>query len=190
MKASQFTKLTSTRAHSRGNGLVQRQNKSLLTLLRVYTSRMMQNRDEHIDGVLAAYISTRHVTTGFSPYMLRHRAEKSIPLSFKHPEFAARLFDSKGEFEGHLLTRQQETLVLVRRNIHQAQLRQKQIFDKHLKAKAHNVGDAVWVFSHIIPKGGKRKLIRGWHGPTKSPTHCRMDDYTYWPLVKRSTLSA
>ena len=70
MKASQVTKVTSTPAHPRGNGLVERQNRTLLTLLRVYTSRRMLDGDEHIDGVLGAYNSTRHATTGFSSYML------------------------------------------------------------------------------------------------------------------------
>ena len=167
MKASQVTKVTSTPAHPRGNGLVERQNRTLLTLLRLYTSRRMQDWDEHVDGILGAYNSTRHATTGFSPYMLQHGAEKSIPLSFIYPEFAARGFDSKEEFVEHLLARQQEIHELVRRNTHQAQLRQKLKFDRHLKAKAHAVGDAVWVFCHIIPKGGTRKLIRAWRGPHK-----------------------
>ena len=167
MKASQVTKVTSTPAHPRGNGLVERQNRTLLTLLRVYTSRRMLDWDEHIDGVLGAYNSTRHATTGFSPYMLQHGAEKSIPLSFIYPEFAAREFESKEEFVEHLLARQQEIHELVRRNTHQAPVRQKQKFDRHLKAKAHAVGDAVWVFCHIIPKGGTRKLLRAWRGPHK-----------------------
>ena len=58
MKASQVTKVTSTPAHPRGNGLVEPQKRTLLTLLRVYTSRKMQDWDEHIDGVLGAYNST------------------------------------------------------------------------------------------------------------------------------------
>ena len=99
--------------------------------------------------------------------MLLHGAEKSIPLSLPYPEFAARGFDSKEEFVEHLLARQQEIHELVRRNTHQAQLRQKLKFDRHLKAKAQAVGDAVWVFRHIIPKGGTRKLIRAWRGPHK-----------------------
>ena len=167
MKASQVTKVTSTPAHPRGNGLVERQNRTLLTLLRVYTSRRMHDWDEHIDGVLGAYNSTRHATTGFFPYMLHHGAEKSIPLSFVYPEFAAREFESKEEFVEHLLARQQEIYELVRRNTHQAQIRQKQKFDRHLKAKAHAVGDAVWVFCHIIPKGGTRKLLSALGGPHK-----------------------
>ena len=99
--------------------------------------------------------------------MLHHGAEKSIPLSFIYPEFAARGFDSKEEFVEYLLARQQEIHELVRRNTYQAQLRQKLKFDRHLKAKAYAVGDAVWVFCHIIPRGVTRKLIRAWRGPQK-----------------------
>ena len=77
MKALQVIKVTSTPAHPRGNGLVEPKNRTLLTLLRVYTSRRMLDWDEHIDGVLAAYNSTRQVTTWFFPYMLHHYAEKS-----------------------------------------------------------------------------------------------------------------
>ena len=80
--------------------------------------------------------------------MLQHEAEKSIRLSFLNLEFAARRFDSKKEVVEQLLARQQEFHEPVRRNTHQAQLRQKQKFDKHLKAKAHSVGNAVWVFCY------------------------------------------
>ena len=123
--------------------------------------------DEHIDGDLGAYNSTRHEKTGFFPYMLQHGAEKAIPLSFIYPELAEREFESKEEIEEHLLSRQQEIHELVRRNTRQAQVRQKQKSDRHLGAKAHAVGDAVWVFGHIIPKGDTRKLLRAWRGPYK-----------------------
>ena len=79
--------------------------------------------------------------------MLRHGAEKSIPLSFIYPEFAARGFDSKEEFVEHLLARQQKIHEMVQRNTNQAQLRQQLKYNRHLKAKAHAVGDAVWFFA-------------------------------------------
>ena len=58
-----------------------------LTLLRFCKSHRMLDRDEHIVGVLGAYNSPRHATTGFSPYMLQLGAETSIPLSFLYPVF-------------------------------------------------------------------------------------------------------
>ena len=82
MAASHVTKVSSTPGHPRGNGLVERQNRTLLTLLRVFTTRRMQSWDKHLDEVLGAYNSTRHATTGFSPYMLTHGMEKSIPCRF------------------------------------------------------------------------------------------------------------
>ena len=87
MAASHVTKVSSTPGHPRGNGLVERQNRTLLTLLRVYTTRKMQTWDQHIDEVLGAYNATRHATTGFSPYMLTHGIENSIPLFFLQLKF-------------------------------------------------------------------------------------------------------
>ena len=58
MKASQVTKVTSTAGHPRTQGLVERQNRTLLTLLRVFCSRRMRDWDQHLDEVIGAYNST------------------------------------------------------------------------------------------------------------------------------------
>ena len=129
MKASQVTKVTSTPVHPRGNKLVERQNQTLLIFLRVSTSSRMRDWNENIERMLGAYNSTRHATAGLLPYMLQHGAENSFPLSFICPVFAPRGFESKEEFVEHLLSRQQESPELVRRNTHQGQLSQRQKFN-------------------------------------------------------------
>ena len=60
LKASHVTKVTSIAGHPR----------TLLTLLRVFCSRHMRDWDQCLAEVMGAYNSTRHATTGFSPYML------------------------------------------------------------------------------------------------------------------------
>ena len=80
MKASQTTQVHSTAHHAATNGLVERQNRTLLNMLRVFATRRMRYWDQHIDEVLGAYNSTRHASTGFSPYMLLTGHEKSIPI--------------------------------------------------------------------------------------------------------------
>ena len=45
MRASQFTNVTSTAGHPRTQGLVERQNRTSLTLLRVFCSRRMRDWD-------------------------------------------------------------------------------------------------------------------------------------------------
>ena len=81
MMYSQVTKVTFTAGHPRTQGLVERQNRTLLTLLRVFCSRRMRDWDQHLDEVLGAYNSARHATTGFSPYMLTRGTEKAIPFT-------------------------------------------------------------------------------------------------------------
>ena len=51
MKASQVTKVTSTVGHPRTQGLVERQNRTLLTLLRLFCSRRKRGWDQFLDEV-------------------------------------------------------------------------------------------------------------------------------------------
>ena len=164
MKASQVTKVTSTAGHPRTQGLEERQNRTLLTLLRVFCSRRMRDWDQHLDDVLGAYNSTRHATTGFSPYMLTRGTEKAIPLTYLNPEFATQSFPTHDAYVDHVLARQQDIHVLVRRNTHQAQLRQKLKYDRAIRAKAYRKGDFVWVFCRYVPQKGSPKLMCAWRG--------------------------
>ena len=67
MRASQLTQAHSTAHHPATNGLVERQNKTLLKMLSVFCSRRMNDWDDHLDEVMGAYNSTRHASTGYSP---------------------------------------------------------------------------------------------------------------------------
>ena len=167
LKAAHVTKVTSTAGHPRTQGLVERQNRTLLTLLRVFCSRRMRDWDQHLDEVMGAYNSIRHATTGFSPYMLTRGVEKAIPLTFLYPEFAAKFFDTHEAYVDHVLARQQEIHDLVRRNTHQAQLRQKLKYDRAIQARAYQPGELVWVFCRYVPQKGSPKLMRAWRGPHK-----------------------
>ena len=73
MRASQVIKVTSTAGDPMSQGLVERQNRTLLMLLRVFCLRRRRDWDLHLDEVMGAYHSTRHATTGSSPYMLTSR---------------------------------------------------------------------------------------------------------------------
>ena len=167
LKAAHVTKVTSTAGHPRTQGLVERQSRTLLTLLRVFCSRRMRDWDQCLDEVIGAYNSTRHATTGFSPYMLTRGVEKAIPLTFLYPEFAAKSFDTHEAYVDHVLARQQEIHDLVRRNTHQAQLRQKLKYDRAIRARAYQPGELVWVFCRYVPQKGSPKLMRAWRGPHK-----------------------
>ena len=147
LKAAYVTKVTSTAGHPRTQGLVERQNLTLLTLLRGFCSRRMRDWDQCLEEVMGAYKSARHATTGFSPYMLTRGVKNAIPLTFLYPECAAKSFETHEAYVDYVLARQQGIHDLVRRNTHQAQLRQKLKYDRAIQARAYQPGELVLVFA-------------------------------------------
>ena len=70
MRRSQVAQAHSTTYHPQTNGLVERQNRTLVSMLRVYCSRYMTDWDRYLPQVMGAYNSTQHSTTGVSPHMM------------------------------------------------------------------------------------------------------------------------
>ena len=58
MRRSQVAQAHSTTYHPQTNGLVERQNRTLVSMLRVYCSRYMTDWDRYLPQVMGAYTST------------------------------------------------------------------------------------------------------------------------------------
>ena len=166
MRRSQVAQAHSTTYHPQTNGLVERQNRTLVSMLRVYCSRYMTNWDRYLPQVMGAYNSTQHSTTGVSPHMMLTGHEKSSPLTFFYPEYEGKK-TSPQVYVRDVIRRQQELNDLCRRNTQQAQARQRKRFDKKAAgAKAYSVGDYVWVFQNVIPPKGTKKLLKNGGDPS------------------------
>ena len=160
MRRSQVAQAHSTTYHPQTNGLVERQNRMLVSMLRVYCFRYMTDWDRYLPQVMEAYNSTQHSTTGVSPHMMLTGHEKSLPLSFFYSEY-----EGKKVYVRVVIRRQQELNDLWRRNTQQSHARQRKRFEKKAAdAKAYSVGDYVWVFQNVIPPKGTKKLLKKWRG--------------------------
>ena len=165
MKRSQVAQAHSTTYHPQTNGLVERQNRTLVSMLRVYCSRYMDDWDKHLPQVMGAYNSTEHSTTGISPHMMLTGHEKALPLTFFYREYEGKT-TAPQTYVRDVIRRQQDLNDLCRRNTQQAQIRQKRRFDKRTAdAKAYSVGDYVWLFQEVVPSKGTKKLLKKWRGP-------------------------
>ena len=168
VQAGYIIQVFSTPEHPRTNGLVERQNRTLLNMLKVYQSSYVFEWDQHLEEVVGIYNSTVHATTGVTPYKLLTGREKPTPLGYFFPEFLPKKFRSDQDYIDRTLKRQQELHELVRHNTQQAQRRQKKYFDQRLKGPvAYEVGDLVWVVSKAVPTRATKKVVRGWRGPLK-----------------------
>ena len=87
MKRSHIAQAHSTTYHPQTNGLVERQNRTLVNMLRVYCSRYMTDWDKYLPQVVGAYNSTQHSTTGIGPFMMLTGRERARPLTFFYPEY-------------------------------------------------------------------------------------------------------
>ena len=165
MRRSHIAQAHSTTYHPQTNGLVERQNRTLVNMLRVYCSRYMTDWDKYLPKVVGAYNSTQHSTTGISPFMMLTGRERSMPLTFFYPEYEGKR-TSPQAYVKEAIKRQQELNELCRRNTAQAQMRQRRKYDeKILQAKPYEVGQYVWVFQNVIPPKGTKKLLKKWRGP-------------------------
>ena len=165
MKRSHNAQAHSTTYHPQTNGLVERQNRTLVNMLRVHCSRYMTDWDKYLPQVVGAYNSTQNSTTGISPFMMLTGRERAMPLTFFYPEYEGKR-TSPQAYVKEAIRRQQELNELCRRNTAQAQMRQRKKHDeKILQANPYEVGQYVWVFQNVIPPKGTKKLLKKWRGP-------------------------
>ena len=70
MKRTPIATAHSTAYHPQTNGLVERQNRTLVKMIRVICLTYMIDWDKCLPQVVGAYKRTQHSTTGISPFMM------------------------------------------------------------------------------------------------------------------------
>ena len=124
MRRSHIVKAHSTTYHPQSTGLVERQNRTLVNMLRVYSSRYMTDWDKYLPQVVGAYNSTQHSSTVISLFMTLAGRERAIPLMFIRPEYEGEK-TSPQTYVKEAIKRHKELNQLCTRNTDQAQMRQR-----------------------------------------------------------------
>uniref|UniRef100_A0A1X7UTX2 Integrase catalytic domain-containing protein n=1 Tax=Amphimedon queenslandica TaxID=400682 RepID=A0A1X7UTX2_AMPQE len=147
------------------DGLVERCNKTLKSMLRKAVTKEKKDWDKLIPYLLFAYREMPQASTGFSPFELLYGRAVKEPLDIIRDTWSAVGTTSKDESViAHVLTireRLEKIRNIVKENLEEAQQVQKKAYDKRARDQILKERDKVLV---LLPTT-TNKLTAQWQGP-------------------------
>ena len=154
-KAFGVEKSHTTPYHPMGDGLVERMNRSLLSLLRTVTERQ-SDWEDHLQLLLFAYRTSQHSTTKLSPYEVLFGRN---PPSLQLPSPSTSMSPDPGDYSCQLQRKLMELWEIVEANMTESAERQKRNYPGQNLA-APMVGQRV-----LLDDPARGKLDPHWTGP-------------------------
>ena len=165
-KTLQIRKTHTTPYHPQSDGLVERINRTIISMLATVVNDFGGEWEDHLPRVCFAYNTSQQESTGFTPFYLMFGRQARIPLDimYQTPVTEAR---NVSQYMWTLRKSLQDAYALARDNLQTASSRQKELYDGKIHGKPYKVGDLVWLHNPAMPRGQARKLYCPWTGPYK-----------------------
>lgn len=157
-KLYQIRKINTTPYNPRCNGLTERFNKALTTMLSMYCNQDPDNWDIFIPHMLLSYRNTLHETTKYSPYSLLFGRAPTLPIDLQTQRYQER-YKTADEYAKKLEQIMKKGARAAIQNSCQAQPPNVQTNITFKK------GDLVYVRNLYIKPGTTKKLTNMWQGP-------------------------
>ena len=165
-KTLQIRKTHTTPYHPQSDGLVERLNRTIISMLATVVNDFGGEWEDHLPRICFAYNTSQQESTGFTPFYLMFGRQARIPLDimYQTPVAEAR---NVSQYIWTLRKSMQDAYALARDNLQTASYRQKELYDEKIHGKPYKVGDLVWLHNPAMPRGQARKLYCPWTGPYK-----------------------
>ncbi len=157
--------LTTTPYHPQCNGLVERFNGTLKSMLRKMSAERPKDWDKYLGAVLFAYREVPQESIGFSPFELLYGRTVRGPMTILRELWSKPSEDSEVQttyqYVIDLKQRLEDTCQLAQNNLRDAAKYYKRYFDSKAKDRRFAVGQKVLV---LLPTNNN-KLLMKWKGP-------------------------
>lgn len=154
-------KTRTTPYHPMGNGICERFNRTLINMLGTLQPNQKQDWKTYIGPIVHAYNSTKHDTTGFSPYQLIFGREPRLPIDLvfgtKQPVMNKKPLHKYIE---DLKQKLKNSFELAQKNTGKSQDAQKRNYDLKVRSTFIQPGDKVLV--KIVAHDGRHKIADKW----------------------------
>ena len=149
--------------HPQTDGLVERFNQTLKTMLRKCAKEEGKDWDKLLPYLLFAYREVPQASTGFSPFELLYGRQVRGPLDILRESWESSSKSSESVVSYVLTMREKldRMTELVQENLAKAQKKQKEWYDQNARAREFQTGDLVLV---LLPTSSS-KLLAQWQGP-------------------------
>ena len=162
-----IVKLNTTAYHPQCDGMVERFNRTLKTILRKHAATFGNQWDRYLPGVLWAYRNTPHESTGEKPSFLLFGMDCRTPTEAAYlPPSSLRPADVS-DYREELILSLSLARKLAAESIQKVQVKYKRNYDRGVKIVDAPLRNGVWVLVYHPQDetGGNRKLSRPWYGP-------------------------
>lgn len=166
-KLLEINKSQTTPLHPSSDGLVERMNRTVKSMLSKFVRSDQKDWDTYIDYIVMAYNTTPQESTGVSPHRLVYGEEMLVPLDIMTENIPENRDSevNKSQYATDLSAKMRKMYELVRENLKEAACRQKKQYDCRVTEYNYSVGDKVWRNQWQSPPGIKASIRRHWTGP-------------------------
>ena len=163
-------KTRTTPFHPASDGMVERFNRTMESMLRMQVSADQSDWDEKLPCLLMAYRATKHESTQCTPnlLMLGREVELPVDLIFGRPipnSDTTEVFDREIYYVDMLRDKFEQTHDYARKCLKTSATRQKRNYDHKVKVDTFTKGEQVWLHTPKRRIGLSPKLQTFWEGP-------------------------
>ena len=170
-------KLSTTPYHAMANGLVEKFNGVLKSMLKRMCEERPKDWDRYLPAVLFAYREVPQDSLGFSPFEMLYGRSVRGPMMLLRELWTGKDVDddvkSTYQYVLELRERLEETCALAQDSLRKAKCRQKSYYDKKAQNRTFKAGDQVLL---LLPTDNN-KLIMQWKGPFDVLDRVAHNDY-------------
>ena len=160
-KLLETTKTRTTAYHPASNGMIERFNRTLGSMIKSFVNANASNWDLYVNLLLAAYRSNPHPATGFTQNCMMLGREINIPKNILLSECSTKEPADTDDYVKNLGTKMNEVFNPTRDNLKIYGERQKRDHDTRVFEHKYQVGSLVFKFDKAINK----KFRSPWVGP-------------------------